>query len=76
MARVPPALDPKPAHHSDGTYMNALTNDHLVQVITKGGASVGKSPQMAPWGAALTPAQVLDVVAFVRSLATPPYACP
>jgi hypothetical protein len=38
--------------------------------------SVGKSAQMAPWGAALGTQGVLDVVAFVRTLAEPPYACP
>jgi mono/diheme cytochrome c family protein len=69
-------LVPKPAKHNDGSYMNPLTNEHLVKVITEGGAAVGKSPQMAPWGAALGTQGVLDVVAFVRTLADPPYACP
>ncbi len=69
-------LNPKPAHHNDGNYMNALTNEHLVKVITEGGAAVGKSPMMAPWGAPLGPQGVLDVAAFVRTLADPPYACP
>ena len=70
------ALNPKPAHHNDGGYMNPLSNEHLTKVITEGGASVGKSPMMAPWGAALGPQAVQDVVAFVRTLANPPYACP
>ncbi|HEY8122276.1 MAG TPA: cytochrome c [Myxococcota bacterium] len=69
-------LNPKPAHHNDGTYMNPLSNEHLVKVITEGGAAVGKSPMMAPWGAALGTQGVLDVAAFVRTLADPPYACP
>jgi mono/diheme cytochrome c family protein len=69
-------LDPKPAHHNDGNYMNALSNEHLVKVIAEGGASVGKSALMAPWGAALGTQGVLDVAAFVRTLADPPYACP
>ncbi len=69
-------LNPKPAHHNDGGYMNALSNEHLVKVITEGGAAVGKSPMMAPWGAALGTQGVLDVVAFVRTLADPAYACP
>jgi mono/diheme cytochrome c family protein len=67
------ALVPKPAKHSDGAYMNALTNEHLFKTIKEGGAAVGKSPLMAPWGGALTDAQIWDVVAFVRSLAHPPY---
>jgi mono/diheme cytochrome c family protein len=70
------ALEPKPAKHGDGTYMNALSNEHLFRVIKEGGAAVGKSPAMAPWGGALTDAQIWDVVAFVRSLADPPYTGP
>ena len=70
------ALNPKPASHNDGNYMNPLSNEHLTKVITSGGAAVGKSPMMAPWGAALGDQGVQDVVAFVRTLAAPPYACP
>jgi len=70
------ALATKPAHHSDGAYMNALTNDHLFQVVKFGGASVGKSPLMAPWGGTLSDAQIWDVVAYVRTLAVPPYTGP
>jgi len=67
------SLVPKPAKHSDGAYMNALTNDHLFQVIKAGGPSVGKSPMMAPWGGVLNDGQIWDVIAFVRSLASPAY---
>jgi len=70
------ALQPKPAHHDDGAYMNALSNEHLFRVIKEGGAAVGKSPFMAPWGGALSDAQIWDVVAFVRTLAEPPYPGP
>ena len=56
--------------------MNALTNDHLFQVVKFGGASVGKSPLMAPWGGTLSDAQIWDVVAYVRTLAVPPYTGP
>jgi len=69
-------LNPKPAHHNDGNYMNPLSNEHLVKVVTEGGPAVGKSPQMAPWGPVLGEQGVRDVVAFVRTLASPPYACP
>ncbi len=70
------ALDPKPARHDDGGYMNALSTEHLFTVINDGGAAAGKSPLMAPWGAALGGEQgVWDVVAFVRTLADPPFAC-
>ena len=66
-------LDPKPAAHNDGNYMNALTDEHLTKVIKEGGPAVGKSPLMAPWGGALNDDQLKDVVAFIRSLASPPY---
>jgi len=67
------ALVPKPAKHHDGAYMNALTNEHLFRVVKEGGPSVGKSPLMAPWGGMLSDAQIWNVVAFVRTLAEPPY---
>jgi mono/diheme cytochrome c family protein len=67
------ALDPKPAKHDDGNYMNPLTDAYLTQVITEGGLAVGKSPLMAPWGGALDPEEVRDVIAFIRSLAVPAY---
>jgi len=67
------ALVPKPAKHHDGAYMNALTNEHLFRVVKEGGPAVGKSPLMAPWGGMLSDAQIWDVVAFVRTLAEPPY---
>jgi len=70
------SLVPKPAKHSDGAYMNALSNEHLFKVIKEGGPAVGKSPMMAPWGGALSDDQIRDVVAFVRSLADPPYSGP
>jgi mono/diheme cytochrome c family protein len=70
---VAQALDPKPAKHSDGNYMNPLTDDYLFQVIKFGGASVGKSPMMAPLGGSLSDQQIRNVIAFIRTLADPPY---
>ena len=70
---VAAGLDPKPAKHSDGAYMNALTNAHLFKITKEGGPAVGKSPMMAPWGGTLSDEQIWDVVAFMRSLAQPPF---
>jgi len=67
------ALVPRPARHDDGAYMNALTNEHLFRVVKEGGPAVGKSPMMAPWGGMLGDAQIWDLVAFMRSLAKPPW---
>jgi len=67
------SLNPQPALHCDGAYMNTLSTEHLVKVIQQGGAAVGKSPLMAPWGGTLNDQQIWDVVAYVRTLADPPY---
>ena len=62
-------LDPVPARHSDGTYMGALSDEHLFEVIKRGGPAVGLSPIMPGWGGALTDDQIRDVIAFIRTLA-------
>ncbi len=68
------ALNPQPANHADGAYMNALGDEHLFKVVKYGGSAVDRSPLMAPWGGTLSDEQIVDVIAFVRSLADPPYA--
>lgn len=67
------ALNPKPRDHTDGAYMNQLTHDHLAKVIKSGGVAVGKS-QIMPAHADLSDQHIEDVVAFVRTLAVPPYS--
>jgi mono/diheme cytochrome c family protein len=67
------ALTPKPARHNDGAYMNPLTDDYLFKVIKFGGAAVGKSAMMAPLGGSLSDQQIRNVIAFIRTLADPPY---
>jgi len=60
--------NPAPADHTDAAYMGSLSDCDVYTVISKGGAAVGKSPLMAPWGAVLNDEQVRDVLAFVRGL--------
>lgn len=62
------SLSPKPAKHSDPEVMNPLDDDYLFRVIKEGGAAVGKSPLMAPWGGTLSDAQIRDLVAHIRTL--------
>lgn len=62
------ALNPKPRNLTDKTYMTALNDQHLVDVIKKGGPAVGKSPLMPAMGAALKDGDIQDVIAFIRSL--------
>ncbi len=69
-------LNPTPAKHADGSYMNALSNEHLFKVVKEGGAAVGKSAMMAPWGTSMSDDEILGLVAFLRTLADPPYDGP
>jgi mono/diheme cytochrome c family protein len=66
---VAQALDPKPARLGDRAYMSTRNDETLFQVIKNGGASVGRSPMMAPWSGSLSDEQIRDVIAYVRSLA-------
>ena len=67
------ALNPKPRDHTDGAYMNQLSQEHLAKVIKNGGPAVGKSPIMPP-NPDLNDQQIDDIIAFVRTLAVPPYS--
>ena len=61
-------ITPPPTKHNDAEYMATLTDDYLFQVIKEGGAAVGKSPMMAPWGGSLSDEQIRAVVAYMRTL--------
>jgi len=61
-------IQPRPTRHDDGAYMGTLTDDHIFRVIKEGGAAVGKSPMMAPWGGSLSDQQIHELVAFIRTL--------
>ena len=67
------ALPVKPANLSDGSVMNPLADKFLVEIVTKGGVAVGKSPLMPALGTQINQPQVLDIIAYIRSLAEPPY---
>lgn len=67
------SLPVKPANHTAGAVMNQLTDKFLTEIISKGGGAVGKSPMMPAWGGALKEGQVQDIVAYLRSIANPPY---
>jgi mono/diheme cytochrome c family protein len=62
------ALNPKPRDHTDKEYMSKMSDDDMLKVIKNGGASVGKSPLMPPWGASLKDDQIQDIIAYVRTL--------
>jgi cytochrome c oxidase cbb3-type subunit 3 len=62
------ALNPKPRDHTNREYMSKLSDAELLNVIKNGGASIGKSPLMPPWGASLKDEQIQDIIAYIRTL--------
>ena len=70
------ALPVKPANHADGAVMNRLSDDWLLEIISKGGGSVEKSPAMPSWGGQFQEKQIRDLISYIRSLAVPPYRPP
>jgi len=67
------SLPIKPKDHTDGATMNRLSDQNLTDTISKGGAVVGKSSFMPGWGGSLNEKQIRDIVAYIRTLAVPPY---
>lgn len=62
------ALDPKPANFSDPAFWATRDVDHVVRVITGGGASVGRSALMPAFGSQFDEEQVRQLAEHVRSL--------
>jgi mono/diheme cytochrome c family protein len=60
-------LDPKPRNHTDGAYMNAQSDEALINVIKNGKGN------MPAWGSILSDEEINAVLKHVRSLAQPPY---
>jgi mono/diheme cytochrome c family protein len=61
------ALNPKPRDHTNGAYMNARTDDELLNVIRNGKGA------MPAWKDVLTDQEQHAVLKHVRTLAVPPY---
>ncbi len=69
-------VTPTPPLANDGTVLNPLSDETLRNTITLGGAAMGKSAMMPPWGKTLTPEELQEVIAFLRAIAQPPYKAP
>jgi mono/diheme cytochrome c family protein len=67
------SLPVKPADHTNGVVMNQFPDKFLTEIISKGGSAVGKSALMPAWGSQIKDKQLRDVVAYIRSIADPPY---
>jgi len=67
------SLPVKPGDHTNGAIMNNVSDKLLFEIISKGGGAVGKSTLMPAWGNQLGEKQINDLVAYIRSIAVPPY---
>jgi mono/diheme cytochrome c family protein len=65
---VAQTLVPPPANHTDHAYMSSLSDEQLYKVISQGGAAVGRSALMAPWGGVVNDEGIRDLIAFIRKL--------
>ena len=67
------ALPVRPADLTDGRVMNPLPDHVLARIIGEGGQAVGLSPLMPGWKAFLADRQIAQVIAYLRTLARPPF---
>lgn len=62
-------LEPKPRNFTDTKYMRPLKDEYLFEIISKGGAALGKSPFCPPWGATLKEEEkVWNIITFLKTL--------
>lgn len=67
-------MDPKPKNHTDGKYMNERKNEDLFKVIKVGGKGVDKSVYMPAFGMILSEEEIWNLIAYLRTIAVPPYS--
>ncbi len=61
-------LDPHPRDLSDPVFQKKTSNADLADAIRRGGAGVGLSSLMPPWGHTLDARQIDAVVLYIRTL--------
>ena len=64
-------LKTPPAQHTDPILMGTLSDVQVQRIIKEGGQALGRSPQMSPWGGVLKSQEIVDLTAFIRTLAVP-----
>ncbi len=69
-------VTPTPSLMNDGDKLNGLSDEYMENMIALGGAAVGKSAMMPPWGRTLSPDEIRAVIAFTRAIAQPLYHVP
>lgn len=61
-------LDPRPRDFSDPAFQKKKTDADLADAIQRGGAGVGLSSLMPPWGRTLSRAEIGQTILYIRSL--------
>ncbi len=61
-------LEPSPRDLTDVEYMAALTDDYLLNFISKGSAAMEKSELCPPWGNTLGEDRIKGLIAYLRGL--------
>jgi hypothetical protein len=62
-------LKPTPRDLTDVEYMAALTDDYLLNFISKGSAVMEKSDLCPPWGGSFDEDKIKGIIGYIRSLA-------
>ncbi|MEK6687859.1 MAG: c-type cytochrome [Gemmatimonadota bacterium] len=62
------ALTPKPANFTDPAFWADKTDAELAKAIREGGAAVGKSASMPPWGSVYDEAKAGALVGYLKTL--------
>ncbi len=60
-------LDPHPRDLSDPAFQEKKTDADLADTIQRGGAGVGLSPLMPPWGKTLSSPQIGQTILYIRT---------
>ncbi|MCX6116976.1 MAG: cytochrome c [Proteobacteria bacterium] len=60
------AMNPKPRNFHEKAWQAKVDDAHIAKAIKEGGASVGLSGTMPPWGAVLSDDEVKGLVAKIR----------
>lgn len=64
-------LDPRPRDLSDLAFQKRKSDADLADAVRRGGAGVGLSPLMPPWGHTLSARQIDEVILYLRVLQKP-----
>jgi mono/diheme cytochrome c family protein len=66
------AFNVTPTAFGDSASFHALDRDTALAMIRDGGAAIGRSPAMPPWGTTLTPGEIVDLWRYIQSLSREP----